>query len=152
MSLITTLMTDDHRACDQWLGDAEQAAAEGNWSAVQHATRQFRDALHSHFETEEQVLFPRFESATGMTQGPTRMMRIEHQELRGMLETLLQAALDEDAEEFEGEAETLLIMLQQHNMKEENILYPMCDQHIASAEIEPELRATLKGRHEGVPG
>ena len=29
------------------------------------------------------------------------------------------------------DAETLLIMTQQHNMKEENILYPMCDQHLA---------------------
>ena len=40
----------------------------------------------------------------------------------------LRAALDSrDLDEFAGEAETLLIMMQQHNMKEENILYPMCD-------------------------
>ena len=31
-----------------------------------------------------------------------------------------------------GVAETLLIMMQQHNMKEENVLYPMCDQHLAA--------------------
>ncbi|TRZ68118.1 MAG: hemerythrin domain-containing protein, partial [Rhodocyclaceae bacterium] len=29
-------------------------------------------------------------------------------------------------------AETLLILMQQHNMKEENILYPMCDQALAA--------------------
>ena len=27
-------------------------------------------------------------------------------------------------------SDTLLIMIQQHNMKEENVLYPMCDQHL----------------------
>jgi len=36
-------------------------------------------------------------------------------------------------------------MMQQHNMKEENILYPMCDQHLAAdlaalvGELEKEL-------------
>ena len=29
-----------------------------------------------------------------------------------------------------SQAESLLIMMQQHNMKEENVLYPMCDQHL----------------------
>ena len=36
------------------------------------------------------------------------------------------------ADEYAGNAETLLIMMQQHNMKEENILYPMCDQHLGN--------------------
>ena len=39
-------------------------------------------------------------------------------------------------------ADTLLIMMQQHNMKEENILYPMCDQHLAGET--PELLARLE--------
>jgi hypothetical protein len=42
-----------------------------------------------------------------------------------------------------GNAETLLIMMQQHNVKEENVLYPMCDQHLADQleNLLPELRA-----------
>ena len=35
-------------------------------------------------------------------------------------------------QENSGIADTLLIMMQQHNMKEENILYPMCDQHLSN--------------------
>jgi hemerythrin-like domain-containing protein len=41
------------------------------------------------------------------------------------------ALAQRDGDEFAGEAETLLILMQQHNMKEENILYPMCDAHLA---------------------
>ena len=81
----------------------------------------------SRSQAEEQELFPRFEAATGMTQGPTQVMRDEHADMRATL-AQLHAALDSrDLDEFAGEAETLLIMMQQHNMKEENILYPMCD-------------------------
>ena len=35
-----------------------------------------------------------------------------------------------------------MIMMQQHNMKEENILYPMCDQHLAGET--PELLAHIE--------
>jgi iron-sulfur cluster repair protein YtfE (RIC family) len=42
-----------------------------------------------------------------------------------------EALVARDAENFAGAAETLLILMQQHNMKEENILYPMCDQALA---------------------
>ena len=41
--------------------------------------------------------------------------------------------------------ETLLILIQKHNMKEESILYPMADQHQAAQEDE------LLGRMEAVP-
>ena len=53
------------------------------------------------------------------------------------------AAIDaRDADDFSGYAETLHIMTQQHNMKEENVLYPMCDQHLAAQA--PDLVAQLR--------
>ena len=45
-------------------------------------------------------------------------------------------------DDYLGIAETLLIMMQQHNMKEENVLYPMCDQHLPGEM--PELLARLE--------
>ena len=38
-----------------------------------------------HFEMEEAVLFPAFEEATGMTQGPTMVMHAEHVQMKGVL-------------------------------------------------------------------
>ena len=37
-----------------------------------------------------------------------------------------------DREEILEVGETMMILMQQHNVKEEGILYPMADQHLAS--------------------
>lgn len=131
MTPLATLMTNDHRACDHALASAEKHVLQRNWPAARLALGRFANMLSAHFDAEEQTLFPRFEAATGMTGGPTAVMRAEHAEMRILLDNL-QAAIDgQDGDEFAGEAETLLIMIQQHNMKEENILYPICDARLA---------------------
>ena len=132
MSTIAELMTHDHRACDHDFARAETLAAKGDWSGAADALDAFARALNAHFDAEEQHLFPAFEAATGMTHGPTHVMRGEHRDMRDALERLQAALRAQDGDDFAGEAETLLIMMQQHNMKEENILYPMCDQHLAA--------------------
>ncbi len=127
MTSIAELMTHDHRSCDHDFARAETLAHKKDWNAAALALEAFTTGLEAHFQAEEQELFPRFEAVTGMTQGPTQVMRGEHADMRATL-AQLRAALDSrDLDEFAGEAETLLIMMQQHNMKEENILYPMCD-------------------------
>ncbi len=137
MSTIAELMTHDHRACDHDFARAETLAAENDWQGASEALEAFAHGLNAHFDAEEQQLFPAFEAATGMTQGPTQVMRGEHVDMRAALERLRAALQARDADDFAGEAETLLIMMQQHNMKEENILYPMCDMHLG------EQRSTL---------
>ncbi|MBF1165766.1 hemerythrin domain-containing protein [Dechloromonas agitata] len=139
MTTIRTFMTDDHRRCDDFFAEAEQAIGQKNIAAAQAAFGHFRTAVLAHFDCEEKTLFPTFEAKTGMTMGPTQVMRMEHQQMRDLLDQAQAAIMAGDAEEYMGQAETLLIMMQQHNMKEENILYPMCDQH-----LEAELPAVLE--------
>jgi hemerythrin-like domain-containing protein len=102
--------------------------------------------MQAHFRAEEEVLFPAFEATTGMRQGPTQMMRHEHQQMRSLLSQLGEASAAHDGEGYAGAAETLLMLMQQHNMKEENILYPMCDRTLgAHAErICAEMKALLE--------
>jgi len=38
-----------------------------------------------------------------------------------------------DLDDFLGQAEGLLILMQQHNIKEEQMLYPMCDRLLSGA-------------------
>ena len=140
MSTIAELMTHDHRECDHAFARAETLATRQNWPAAGEALEAFARVLIAHFDAEEQQLFPAFEAATGMRQGPTQVMRAEHADMRDALERLRAALRERDADDFAGEAETLLIMLQQHNMKEENILYPMCDARLA------DVRDALCGR------
>jgi hemerythrin-like domain-containing protein len=124
---IATTYADHHRHCDEAFAQAEAEAQEGDWEAARGAFERFTQALTTHLSSEEQTLFPAFEAATGMTAGPTAVMRLEHAQMRQLLGELTHALAAKDADGFGGAAETLLVLMQQHNLKEENMLYPMCD-------------------------
>jgi hemerythrin-like domain-containing protein len=130
MSSISATMTGDHRACDERFAAAEGAAAGGDWTRAGTEFAAFRDAMERHFKVEEETLFPAFENHTGMSAGPTEVMRIEHTEMRDLFERLAAAATARDADEFLGVAETLNLLMQQHNMKEEQVLYALMDESL----------------------
>jgi DUF438 domain-containing protein len=131
---LTAPMQHHHKFCDDQFAEAEAAVAAREWGRGKTLLDDFRTALETHFQTEEEALFPAFETATGMTGGPTQMMRFEHVQMRSLIEQMVAALQAEDADGFAGAAETLLVLMQQHNMKEENILYPMCDRSLAGQE------------------
>lgn len=132
--ILTEPLRHHHRHCDELFVDAEAAANAGDWSRCAEVFGRFSTELERHFTTEEQILFPAFENATGMTGGPTQVMRMEHGQMRGLLEQMAEASQSRQSEQFCGAGETLLILMQQHNFKEENILYPMCDQRLSGSE------------------
>ena len=144
MTDITTLMSHDHRSCDETFARAETAVARAKWDEGAAELEKFIAELESHFTAEESVLFPRFEAATGMTGGPTQVMRGEHRDMREALERMRDAVARRDKDDYAGEAETLLILMQQHNMKEENILYPMCDSQLPGGEVSAALGERLR--------
>ncbi len=127
MSLLTEPLRHHHKHCDELFAAAEAAAVDCDWTSAERLVPGFLDEMESHFRTEEEILFPAFEAATGMTMGPTRMMRVEHAQMRELFNQMRGALESRDGRGFAGVAETLLVLMQQHNMKEENILYPMCD-------------------------
>ena len=129
---IRDFLADDHRHCDDLFAAAEQAANAGDLSAASSAFGQFHEAMLRHFASEEHTLFPAFEAHTGMSIGPTQVMRMEHVQMRELMDAAATALQEKNADDYLGQVETLLIMMQQHNMKEENVLYPMCDQHLAA--------------------
>ena len=128
MASILNFMTQDHRHCDDSYAAAEEKVAAGQWDEAGQSWTIFRSALETHLNREESFLFPAFETQTGNTQGPTAMMRMEHEQMRSLVAEMDEAIVARDADSFLGLAETLMILTQQHNMKEEQILYPMIDQ------------------------
>ena len=76
------------------------------------------------------MLFPTFEEVTGMREGPTQMMRQEHEQMRELISRLGKAVESKDKDTYIAVAEPLMILMQQHNMKEEQMLYAMCDRSI----------------------
>ena len=116
----------DHRVCDELWAAVETAAEGDDVTAVHTAFAAFDAATRRHFDMEEQVLFPAVEAATGTTMGPTAVMRGEHEQMRGLLmQMALVAASDVGALLDQGD--TLLMLIQQHNTKEEGMLYPMAE-------------------------
>ena len=141
---ITTPLFEHHKHCDEIFADAEAACGSGDWTAGEKAFSLLREQLETHFGSEEELLFPAFETATGMTSGPTEVMRGEHRQMRDLLAQMQGALSARDSDAFGGAAETLLILMQQHNMKEENILYPMCDNALGSSDVGATLAERLK--------
>ena len=147
MTTFRETMSDDHRQCDVLFAAVETAVSQQAWTAADGAFAKYERAMLAHFKAEEELLFPAFENQTGMRMGPTQVMRNEHAQMRELIGALRAALEAHDAEDYLGYAETLLIMMQQHNMKEENVLYPMCDQQLsdAQASLLPDIGKVLHG-------
>ena len=124
---ISRILGHHHRQCDELFASAESAAAGQRWDEARAQYGRFVAGMEWHIGTEESRLFPQLEQHMGSSAGPTAVMRREHAELRELLEAGRITLAAEDAAAFTGLAETLLTMLQQHNLKEEHILYRMCD-------------------------
>jgi hemerythrin-like domain-containing protein len=128
MQTVTEKLTREHRSCDDLFAAAEAGAADGDLDAARSGLESFVTDMERHFQREEQVLFPAFEARTGQSQGPTMVMRGEHEQMRQLFRELQQSLVQGDSERFLGLSETLLMLMQQHNAKEEQVLYPMSDQ------------------------
>jgi len=136
MNAISNYLAPDHRRCDDYFSLAEAAAVHGDWDQAAKQFGRFLSAMNHHFAMEEDVLFPAFEERSGNASGPPRIMRMEHDQMRELFDTLRQALAAHDAEAYAGASETLLVLMQQHNLKEEQMLYRMCDHMLAQESAE----------------
>ena len=136
MATISAYLGTDHSRCDGLFEELDAAVGSAQWALANFSVEEFSQALEQHFSMEENVLFLAFEKATGNHAGPTSVMRLEHQHLRGIMSRLAESIALRDAEEFFGHADTLRIMMQQHNLKEETVLYVMTDRILAGRQAE----------------
>jgi len=136
-------MKSEHRECDNDFANAEGLVAEEKWDEAQKAYLVFANETLSHFKKEEEVLFPEFEKQTGSAQGPTQVMVFEHEQVRGLIGKLADSIEKQDRDAYLSLAESMMILLQQHNMKEEQMLYAMCDR-VIPADTRGELIESMK--------
>ncbi len=132
MSNISQYLSAEHEHCDNLFVEAENAAAQSQWNNAEKLFYSFRTSTELHFNREELVLFPAFEQATIPSGGPAEVMRSEHRQIRSILQRLEEALKKRNTDQFLGEAETLLPLIQQHNLKEESMLYRMAGQVLAN--------------------
>ena len=114
------------------LGALEAAAMEawggGETRAAASLHLRFVFGLLRHIRFEESVLFPEFERVSGMPadRGPTAVMRVEHRTIEALLADMRDAAARGVRPAGPTSADVRAV-LHLHNVKEENVLYPMLD-------------------------
>ncbi len=129
MTILSEYMKEDHRACDVKFANMENAIADDNWTEGKKLFEDFASDLIYHFDMEEEVMFPGFEARSENAHcNPTPVMIMEHTQMRQLTKDMAQAVENKDKDKFFGLSETLMMTMQQHNMKEEQMMYPMIDE------------------------
>lgn len=129
---LAAFFAQDHRDCDSRWAELEELLGGGNTDDAMQAWQVFDDDMRRHLAMEEDILFPAFDSRSGMGGGgPTAMMRMEHQQMRGLLDHIGAEMSSGNSEEALDLGDTLLMVIQQHNVKEEGMLYPMAESLLA---------------------
>lgn len=128
---IAETLTSDHRRCDRLLALVEAASGAGDWELTACEAQGFQRAMERHFRFEEERLFPSLEAVAPMAGAPIEVMRLEHGQMRQLLTELLAAVQTQSRDDCLGLLDTLHLVIQQHNAKEEAILYPLADRALA---------------------
>lgn len=129
MSNIKEFLTNDHRECDETFAQMEDAVANNSDDALLKFEK-FYDDLNNHFSMEEIVLFQALVQVSDIANNPAKLMEMEHEQMRELLSKMRNALEQKDKDKFFSASETLMILMQQHNMKEEQILYNLAQQHL----------------------
>jgi len=122
----------DHRDCDARWADVEELLDADDIELAQAAWQKYDASMRRHFAMEEEVLFPAFDAKSGMAGGgPVAVMKMEHKQMEGLLDEIAKAIEAGEAERAMDLGDTLLMLVQQHNVKEEGMLYPAAENLLA---------------------
>jgi iron-sulfur cluster repair protein YtfE (RIC family) len=127
MHKVSSFLDHDHARCDALYVQSVAFVIARDWERAAKRFSDFSDSLLRHMAMEESIVYPAFEEELGTATGPTQSMRSEHLLLRGLLHRLSESIEQKNVIEFSDHADTFRITMQQHNLKEEGILYPMVD-------------------------
>ncbi len=127
ISGIADFFQKDHMRLDRiFVAYEQQKLIDGNKAKALFA--EFRTGLLRHIAWEEEILFPAFESKTGVKDsGPTVVMRFEHKQIKQHLENIQEYFSKNALPEACQEEVAIMHLLKMHNMKEEHALYPTID-------------------------
>ncbi|MBI5970961.1 MAG: DUF2249 domain-containing protein [Deltaproteobacteria bacterium] len=132
---VTDYLQTDHRRLDAIFERFSRAVKDGRWEEASKDFREFSLGLKRHIGVEEEILFPVFEEKTGMKDsGPTFVMREEHKDIKALLDSILSGTDAKNPAAVAKGMSALTNTLGDHNMKEEQILYPESDHFLSDAE------------------
>ena len=140
---INKFMTSEHRSCDEQFAQLENIVDSGNFDGAKIMFDEFKSHMLQHFAMEEKVMFPEYSSCGGGHCDPTQVMIMEHDQMRQLFDQMENALKEEDVNKFLGFSENLLFTMQQHNMKEEQMMYNFADETLNSDEIIEKMKEVI---------
>jgi iron-sulfur cluster repair protein YtfE (RIC family) len=129
---LTETLTREHREIDAGIEAFVSSLDSGSVDADQ-LTRAMA-ALRRHIYLEEALLFPPIRKA-GMSM-PLLVMAKEHGLLWRLMDLLDSLLVAQDVDALRSRCEELLLILEQHNRKEEPIVYPRSGGDLTAAEAQ----------------
>lgn len=139
----TEFFENDHREIDALFEGLSYKDATKDLALFDEFDRR----LERHIGWEEDLLFPAIGAINPMiAQGPVRIMKLEHEAIRHSKAKAREAFGKGDLAGSREHCEAMKETLAQHNMKEEQILYPACDQSLDDRAVAELLAKIHTGR------
>jgi uncharacterized protein (DUF2249 family) len=134
---INEALSWDHDRLDTLEQAAFRKRAAGDLAGAGRLYREFAAGLRRHIGFEEGILFPAFEERSGFppTAGPTAVMRAEHREIEDLLGRI-EAGITDAAAPVDEPRRRMHAVLGEHNVKEEQVLYPGSDEMLGAEEAD----------------
>ena len=129
--VVGDVLEHDHHEIDAGFADARAGFAAGEWR--RESFDRSAEALRHHIYVEEEVLFPFLRN--GGLVAPVFVMHREHAEIWQGL-AAVEAAFGTDAAGAAAAMDAMAAVLDAHNSKEEQILYPASGSVLAPADTE----------------
>jgi len=127
MQTVSKYMSQHHADLDSLFEEFVGQQTDNPALAIPTAEK-FRLGLLRHIVWEEEILFPIFDEKSGMQGGgPTAVMCSEHRRIKELLEEIAAGLTGNELAGIAEPENELTGILQSHNRKEENILYPSID-------------------------
>ena len=146
MGTLCDYLLYDHKRCDALFAQVESSVATKEWTRAEECFETFGASLARHIQMEECVLFPAFEKMVRGSGMPIAMLRLEHQRIHAVVDRIRDSLYRCDPVDFMLHCETFALLMQQHSVKEEDMLYPLLERMLAgrSGEIVTKMREKVE--------
>ncbi|MBP1933689.1 hemerythrin domain-containing protein [Ammoniphilus resinae] len=132
-------MEDFYVMAQELKGTDEQSGLQDLYEKV----KQYVGELDPHSQREEGVLFPMMANYIGRETGPIAVMEYEHDQAKKNLQLFLDGYSSMNGQADQGKVDELAgyaiqayMILTDHFMKEENVLFPMAEKMLSGQEKE----------------
>ncbi len=125
-------LQQDHRRLDAMLGEVEWLASRGLFNKANERFQELRCGLERHVHIEEEIVFRKYEAITHVRNGPTRRMRLEHQQIRQAIEQVDHELAAGNAVGVQEAIALFERLTDEHDRTEEHVVYPAIDRALRS--------------------